>query len=341
MKIIAMTFKKKFSSMLTAGNVAKVALIFFLITLPGVAEERWRLATFNCEFLSRKMVHIKYGYPLELNDEQQAEWTPELRESRFLEATRAVAEVIRGLEADVVGLTEAGPEADTEALLQELRTLGVHYPYHRVCDSLDTFTGQHVVLLSKHPISDFWPKLDGEKFYTPEPDDPEVEESTKISKALYARIGTAPHQLNLFLIHLRSERGGHESDQERVAQASLVRRHSLPFLERGEHVVVMGDLNDRRGQPALYRIRGRDDLYPDLIQTGHPQYFPDSKLSTRWTYEYKGERQQIDHILISRSLKGDGSSKARTRTAPMETKIGTTELPASDHRPLMVDIVWP
>ena len=67
---------------------------------------------------------------------------------------------------------------------------------------------------------------------------------------------------------------------------------------------IAGDLNDGRGEPALRRIRGLDDIWPDLIQTGNYEYFRDTNPGSRWTYEFQGERNQIDHIPLSPSIKG-------------------------------------
>lgn len=340
--IICKLFQEKLSTLLTARYLPKplLAVLFaLLISGPSLADQKWRLATFNCEFLSRKMVHIKYGLPFELTDEQRAQWSGPFREAKFLEASKAVAKVIVSLDAEVIGLTEVGNEQDIETLMAALRAEGLDYPYHRVCKSIDTYTGQHVALLSKRPILDFWEQIPGQEFYTPEPDDPEVERSAQVTKGLYAKVGDETLALNLFLVHLRSERGGHGSDEERAAQASIVRRHSLKPLQAGEHVVIMGDLNDRRGQPALMRIRGRHDIFEDLVQTGLPKYFPRNKHGTRWTYSYLGERQQIDHILISRSLEESAHPNGvRPSVHPVLERLGDSEHKASDHRALVLEL---
>ena len=51
----------------------------------------------------------------------------------------------------------------------------------------------------------------------------------------------------LYPVHLKSERGGHESDAKRIAQASIVRRNYLQQLADNQHVVgaihhQLGDL---------------------------------------------------------------------------------------------------
>jgi hypothetical protein len=72
-----------------------------------------------------------------------------------------------------------------------------------------------------------------------------------------------------------------------------------------------------------------DDIWPDLIQTGSFAYFKDADPGSRWTYEFQGERNQIDHILISPSIKEiakNGGIKPRVPDQPNRL--------ASDHRPL-------
>ena len=68
-------------------------------------------------------------------------------------------------------------------------------------------------------------------------------------------------------------------------------------------VIVAGDLNDKKGQPAIHRIRGLEDIHEDLIQTGLVSFWDRAQLDSRWTYEFQGVRQQIDHILLSFSIK--------------------------------------
>jgi predicted extracellular nuclease len=110
-----------------------------------------------------------------------------------------------------------------------------------------------------------------------------------------------------------------------------VRRHYLPLLDAGEHIIVAGDLNDHPRQPVLRRIRGRDDIWGDLIQTGDVDYFADNELDTRWTYQFQGIRQQIDHVLLSRSIK-DASEGISTRVVEQNDPL------ASDHRPFVVTL---
>lgn len=302
------------------------------------ADETVRVATFNCEFLIKSKVHIKYGLPFTLNEEQSAEWEQAgFRNAKLKEATKAVARVIKRIDAHVIVLTEVGDESDVAVLRDEVAAAGLDFPHVAVCKSTDHTTGQHVAVLSQKPLEGLLKTIPGRESYDTELDDAEAESDTGVSKGMRVTFMVEGAPVHLFGLHLASERGGHEQDAQRIAQASIVRRNYLELLNRGDHVIVAGDLNDHPGQPAIRRIRGRDDIYGDLIQTGNVEYFKPEELDTRWTYQFQGVRQQIDHILPSPSIreacKGGG---IKTRVVPVTETIGTTGRLASDHRALVV-----
>ena len=97
-------------------------------------------------------------------------------------------------------------------------------------------------------------------------------------------------------------------------------------------------MNDRRGQPTLRRLRGLDDIWPDLFQTGHWKFFAKEEEASRWTYEFRGELNQIDHILLSYSLRKSQISGISTEVLEVPS---TTAPRISDHRPILVTIELP
>ena len=324
-----------------------LAVLVLLLTCNGFAEE-FSVATFNAEFLNMSKVHIKYGLPFRISDADpadQAEWNaPAFRTQRFEMAVDAVAEAIQDIDANVLVLTEVGDGTDLDLLVNRLDALGATFPHVEVCDCTDSFTGQHVAILSDRPFIDSETQLriEGRAAYDAEVDDPDEQLDTGISKGLRVAVEVENGDGDLvpvyiFGLHLASERGGFEQDQQRIAQASIVRRHAIALLNSGEHVIIAGDLNDLRGQPTLRRIRGLDDIWPDLIQTGHYDFFPRGEESSRWTYQFRGELNQIDHVLLSYSLRRSGSS---INTRVMD--IPVVENPSvSDHRPLIVTFDMP
>ncbi len=294
------------------------------------------IATFNAEFLTRPKVHMKFGLKFNIKKEPQAiqdQWaTPGFRDARFAEAAAAVAGVIASINADVIALTEVGNVVDVTELNSAVATAGVTYDHVEICDCTDPTT-QHVAVLSKFPLTDVVTPLPGREGYYKELDDPDTEDDTGISKGMRVTFSAEGKTFHLYVAHLASERFGHEQDAQRIAQASIVRRLTLPLINAGEPLIVAGDLNDYRGQPALKRIRGLDDIWPDLIQTGYYEFFAEGEQDSRWTYKFRGERNQIDHILLSRSIKGIVKQKGIKPRVPDQTSSL-----ASDHRPFVVTL---
>lgn len=288
------------------------------------------MATFNAEFLNRAKVHLKFGLPFDItqaSEEEQAYWNDEANRSEKLrEASANVAEMIKQMGADLVTLTEVGGAEDLEVLLSELSQIGVSYDYWEVCDCTDPFTGQHVAVFSKYPLKEVWPQLPGRALYLEETDG-DSERETGISKGLKVTVTVNQQEIDVFVLHLKSERGGYTSDAQRLAQANIARRAIIQQLNQGRKVMVTGDLNSQKGTESIYRIRGFDDVYEELIQTGHTQYFESTEV--RWTYNYRGEPEQIDHILISPELADrDG----------IKTQILISDETVSDHNPVIVQL---
>lgn len=326
------------------GIVLAVALA---LPSPLAAGDQLRIATFNCEFLERTRIYMKYGLPFDdedWTDEQRTIWSnAEYREARFQESVQAAAKVIHRTAADVIVLCEVGPEADTKVLRDAVAALGLDYPHMAVCKSADTFTRQHVAVFSKRPFAEVHANIPGRESYEPEFDDAETEDETSISKGMQVVISFNERPLHLFAAHLISERGGHDRDMQRVAQASIIRRNYLPLVRAGKYVVVAGDLNDHRGHPTIRRVRGLDDIDEDLIQTGDAKYFDRNQEDTRWTNQYLGERFQIDHVLLSQSIRDATRDGGRIRSATLAVTetIGDSGILASDHRVLVVNIEAP
>lgn len=275
--------------------------------------ETFRITTFNAEFMYKSKVHIKYGLKFDMKKNtsaQQAEWAPaSFRQEKFDTAADIVGEAIAKIETDLLILTEVGNGDDLQALVDSIASHGVTYPHVEVCDCNDP-TGQNVAILSKRPFKNDLTlrSIPGRAAFLIEEDDPDEFNDTGITKGMRVVVEIENgdgdmEDVYIYGVHFVSERKGHDTDQQRIAQATLVRRHIVPLLNEGEHVIVAGDLNDRRGEPAIMRVRGFDDIWPELLQTGHHVFFPDDLEHTRWTHEFRGVRNQIDHILVSYSLR--------------------------------------
>jgi len=318
-----------------------ILLLLLLLPMQLLFGQDLKIATFNCEFLNVKKVHMKYGLPFSMKyakDEQKKVWNEkDYRERKFDEATQKVAAQIKLINADIIGLTEVGNEKEVKLLVEALKKQGLEYKHWKVCKSDDTATGQHVALLSKYELTDVQLSFADRGLYFVESDNDEVDE-TGLSKAMKASVTVNDEKINLFLLHLKSERGGEDSDQKRLMQAEIARRLMIPYLQKGEHVIVMGDLNSEKRHEVLLTVRGFRDIYGELVQTGDNYFFDDYK--TRWTYNYKGQQEQIDHVLMSLSLKNicEDNNPKQKKMGVKSVIIETKDEQVSDHNAFMVEL---
>jgi len=267
-------------------------LIIMLAFSPAVFSKELKLATFNTYWLyDDKPPHLKW-------------WTNQRgkKGQTYEESLSLIATAIKKTGADIIALQEIESLQVVNDLNKKLADISVEYPYVWISNSTDDITGQNVALLSKYPkahgtnIEDRY--INERETYLTE-NDQGNESEAELSKALRVDLEFDGKELTVFVFHLKSQRGGSVSDQRRIAQASIVRRLTLPLIQSGKRMIVMGDMNADRGSPTLKRLRGFDDIYADLIQPIHNQNFNGDK----WTYKYDGRTQQLDHILLSPSLR--------------------------------------
>ena len=315
------------------NRISKFAsFIFYLILVSKiVVAQKITIATFNSEFLNKSRVHIKFGMQFDIKRESKQDqifWNDaDNRTAKFEEASANVAQFIKKINADILTLTEVGEKDDMKVLINELKKIGVNYEYWEVCDCKDNFTKQHVAILSKYPLKEVMYEIKGRSIYLEEKDG-DTEGETGISKGLKATVIVNEKEIDVFVMHFKSERGGFDSDAKRLAKATIARRSIIPLLNTGRNVVVTGDLNSEKKSESIYRIRGFDDIYEELIQTGNSNYFENTDV--RWTYNYRGEAEQIDHILISPQI----AKKSDIKTRIVETK----DINISDHNPVIVTL---
>ncbi len=306
-------------------------ILLYLCNYLSALSQEITVATFNAEFLNKSKVHIKFGKPFDLSREPksvQKFWNDDAnRTAKLKEASANVAQMIKRIDADILTLTEVGGKEDLEVLLAELNQIGVNYNHWEVCDCTDKNTGQNVAVFSNYPLKEVWPQIPGRSIYLEEPDG-DSEGETGISKGLKVTATINEKDIDIFVLHLISERKGYESDAKRLAQATIARRAVIKQLSRGRKVIVTGDLNSEKRSESVYRLRGFDDVYEELIQTGLSDYL--ENYDVRWTYNFRGEPEQIDHILVSPGL----TNKSGIKTSILETN----DEKISDHNPVIVKL---
>ena len=263
------------------------ALCIAALFATAVSAETVRFATFNVFWL--------YD-----DDPPHQKWAG-MREGHTWEQTLAkVADAVAAINADVIALQEVEDRSAIQSLNAALADRGKSYPFFWVSAGTDPFTGQDVAVLSRYPnlIEPIrsYPTVRGE-FHT----DKGYPRLAALQKLMRVDVEIAGEPVTVYALHLKSKRGDPiTSDGERFAQARMIRRLVRAVLEKDHkpQVVVMGDFNDGPGSDALREIQGLNDASWDLRDAAESEKMQ----GERWTYDFDGRKEQLDHVLLSRSL---------------------------------------
>lgn len=117
-----------------------------------------------------------------------------------------------------------------------------------------------------------------------------------------------------------------ESEAQRIQIATIVNNFVSDVKEKNEdaNVVVLGDLNDFEFSAPLAALKG-DDL-TNLVET--------LPASERYTYNYQGNAQVLDHILVSNNLAEGATLDIVNFNSPYMEEHGS----ASDHDALVAQL---
>ncbi len=251
-------------------------------------------------------------------------WAGQRVGQTYLDKLDKVAQAIQEIDAHVIGLQEIEGPKVLQDLNEKLDSLGAGYPYLWVGQGTESFTGQDVAILSHFPplIEPVlrYPGLT-EPFYAEQGGYPRV---AALQKFMRVDVEISDESVSVFVAHLKSQRGGEGAEEERLAQARVVRRIVRAVAEKGEpNVVLMGDMNDDHGTATLLTLRGlTDGSYP--FSQPSDRIAPDD----RWTHDFNGNKEQLDHILLNKFM----------NDRVIDAKIVRFGDEVSDHDAFVVDV---
>lgn len=232
---------------------------------------------------------------------------------------KTIAELIETHKADIVGLVEV----ENQAVLEKVKSYLADPDDWQIAfdEGRDTYTGQDVAILTKFRI------VPGST--TNFPNEHEIyfvedqEYDVNPSKILGVELKIDNQPFYVLITHLISRRN--PRDAKRLAQATVVRRQAVKAMMADKNVIVMGDMNDTPGTPVINRLRGFDDIWGDFLQTANTV-----AAANRYTYIYKDQKNLLDHILISPSLRDEFRNVEAAKQCEI---IDVDEL--SDHRAIL------
>ncbi len=244
------------------------------------------------------------------------------RPGKSAEAASAVVQVVREISPDLLGLCEMGSAPHFEEFRKRLADAGLGYRDFEFVDGPDP--ARHLALASRFPIV--------ERHSLP---DVPCEEENAIRRKVRRGILDVTVQINpacrlrILGVHLKSKRFTPEGspDLERREEAHLLRKRidEIQTADPSLPLLVFGDFNDTKDQPALHEVTGVRGAPGSLTALA----LADS-VGDHWTYYWKVEDvyQRIDYLLVNRALSpwvvhaGCGISRSPLWNA------------ASDHRPV-------
>jgi uncharacterized protein len=122
--------------------------------------------------------------------------------------------------------------------------------------------------------------------------------------------------------HFASKSGGAPANEQRIKQTTIVNKFVVNRLttDPNANIVVLGDLNDTPGSPAINALEGNE--LENLVNS--------IPLEDRFSYIFRGSKQQIDHILITSNLFKNGNPEINA----VHINAGISKS-ASDHDPVI------
>lgn len=238
------------------------------------------------------------------------------------EEIAAVTGILTALKPDIAGLCEVGGPRDLAALQERLKAAGLDLPHVELVEAADR--DRHLVLLSKFPIVARRSQT-GLSYLLDESRLPVQRGFLDVTLQI-----TPSYQLRCIGAHLKSRR------EVPLADEALMRRNEAHLLSRyagsilaadpAVNLLVYGDFNSNRGEPALQDIAGGSGGNPQPLTALTPQ---DAR-GERWTFYFPEDDtySRIDFLFASRGL------LAEVDDSKSSIYSGSDWLQASDHRAL-------
>ena len=272
--------------------------------------------------LAKEVVFASYNLENYFTSVRSTDFGMRMEAQKPEKAIAAQVRIISEIHPDILGVCEMGSPEDFEDFKGRLKALGyTHFEYVNGPDP-----DRHLALLSKFPIIAKHTREDipFELHGLPE----------KVKRGILdVTIQVAPGcELRFIGVHLKSKLAVSEGEALlRRHEAHLVREHIQSILKDSPEtkLLVYGDFNDTKNQPAIQEIlgpRGSHEEFKDL-------WIHDEQ-GDRWTYYWKqaDTYSRIDYLMANRSL---FPSILLTKSRVFRSSDWNT---ASDHRPIITTI---
>src|SRR3989338_1539294 len=239
-------------------------------------------------------------------------WT----ESMYKIKLNNTAAVIRGINADIIGLQEIESETALKALKTELKRQGLYYRYYVFARNKNSSV--NTALLSRYPIQS------GLRH--------PITYNGRYRDILEAKIDINGQSLRVFVNHWKSKSG---PESKRILSAKRLSQR-LAELSENEQYVLLGDFNSHYEEYKTFLksrkhndtegITGINHILHTIDDEGNPITYASLKENNehlynlwyevspekRWSHQYRGKGEGLDNIIISPALAdGEGLEYVR------------------------------
>lgn len=283
-------------------------LLVLLISFVGGAEVK--IASYNVENLF-DMNHDGNEYEEYIPNGDWG-WSEDIYRVKL----RHTAQVISGINADIIGLQEIESETALKALKAELNRQGLYYRYYLFARNKNSSV--NTALLSRYPIQS------GLRH--------PITYNGRYRDILEAKIDINGKPLRVFVNHWKSKSG---PESKRILSAKRLSQR-LAELSENEPFVLLGDFNSHYEEYKTFLksrkhndtdgITGINHLLKTIDDEGNPITYVSLKNNDghlynlwyeldekkRWSHQYKGKGEGLDNMIISPALAdGEGIEYVR------------------------------
>lgn len=283
-------------------------LLAFLISFLGGVEVK--IASYNVENL----------FDMNTDGNEYEEYIPNgdwgWNEDIYRVKLRNTAQVISGINADIIGLQEIESETALKALKAELNRQGLYYRYYLFARNKNSSV--NTALLSRYPIQS------GLRH--------PITYNGRYRDILEAKIDINGKPLRVFVNHWKSKSG---PESKRILSAKRLSQR-LAELSENEPFVLLGDFNSHYEEYKTFLksrkhndtdgITGINHVLKTIDDEGNPITYVSLKNNDghlynlwyeldekkRWSHQYKGKSEGLDNMIISPALAdGEGIEYVR------------------------------
>nr|WP_275854511.1 endonuclease/exonuclease/phosphatase family protein [Sulfurimonas sp. MAG313] len=220
-----------------------------------------------------------------------------------------IAKVIVDINPDIIALTEIESDIALKDLQKEISRQGLYFRYRAIANKKQTSVKN--AILSKYPLRK-------KEIY--------ISHSRGTRNILEAKISIHGKALFIFVNHWKAKSG---PESKRILYAKALKKR-LDTLPSGSNYLLMGDFNahyeehktflkkrkhnDTKGitgiNHILKTIDTNGELYTQdtLTKEGNYNLWMELPKEQRWSHIYKGQKEALDHIIISPALLNDTTS---------------------------------